>query len=344
MAKGRTTMKDIAQALGVTPSTVSLAMKDDPRISLETKQRVMSMARTMNFRLNPHMANLNQKTHTIGISIYGFDFANHPFIGGMIGGIQAEAGKHGFSVMLCNNNTERIGNSNKSFFVNLAEEGRIDGLIIHRGHAEDIRKVTNLGIPVVLLNTHHESLPDIPVVHVDFEHAIYAATEHLIESLGHGRIGFIGSSLYDQVGRKGLEGYKTALEKYGLPYDESKIRFAEYDDPEQEYKMAYDLLSSEDRPTAVVTIDDYFAMYTINAAYDLGLSVPEELSVTGVYDFPTSAMLSKPLTTIRIPLDELGMKAFHLLNQQLQGTEIPQKQYWIRGDLITRKTTRFVKS
>jgi LacI family transcriptional regulator len=141
-----------------------------------------------------------------------------------------------------------------------------------------------------------------------------------------------------------LEGYKAALDKYGVPFDESKIRFAEYDDPEQEYKIAYDLLSSDNRPTAVVTIDDYFAMYTMNAAYDMGLSVPEELSITGVYDFPTSAMLSRPLTTIRIPLNELGMKAFNLLNQQLQGVEIPQKQYWIRGDLITRKTTRFAKT
>jgi LacI family transcriptional regulator len=343
MAKGKTTMKDIAQALGVTPSTVSLAMKDDPRISDETKQRVLAMAKELNFRITPHLIALNQKTKNIGISIYGYDFATHPFHGGMIKGIEEEASIYGFSVVLCSNNIERAGNSRKSFFVNLAEEGRIDGLIIHRGQTEDILHVRDMGIPVVLLNTHNDLLPDIPVVHVDFEHAIRVATEYLIESLGHRNIGFIGSSLYDQVGRKGLEGYKAALEKCGIPFDESKIRFAEYDDPEQEYKIAYDLLSAEDRPTAVVTIDDYFAMYTMNAAFDLGLSIPEELSVTGVYDFPTSSLLPKPLTTVRIPLNELGKKAFSLLYQQMQGIPVEQKQYWIRGELITRKTTRFSK-
>jgi LacI family transcriptional regulator len=344
MAKGRTTMKDIAQALGVTPSTISLAMKDDPRISNDTKSRVLAKAKELNFRLNPHLINMNQKTKNIGISLYGYDYATHPFHGGTIRGIEEEAGKYGYSVILCSNNMDRVGNSRKSFFANLAEEGRIDGLITHRGRTEDLLHVKEMGIPIVLLNTHYDELPDIPVVHVDFEHAIQIAAEHLIESLGHRKIGFIGSSLYDQVGRKGLEGFQTALRKYGIPLDESKIRFAEYDDPEQEYKIAYELLSQGDRPTAVVTIDDYFAMYTMNAAYDLGLSIPEDVSITGVYDFPTSAMLPKPLTTVRIPLNELGAKAFYLLHQQLQGVPIDQKQYWVRGELITRKTTRFTKN
>ncbi len=84
-------------------------------------------------------------------------------------------------------------------------------------------------------------------------------------------------------------------------------------------------------------------MYTMNAAFDLGLSVPEDVSITGVYDFPTSAMLVKPLTTVRIGIHELGVKAFQLLHQQIEGIELDQKKYWIRGELISRKTTRFAK-
>lgn len=302
------------------------------------------MAKELNFRMTPHLIAQNQATHTIGICIYGYDFATHPFHGGTIKGIESEAAKYGFSLLLCSNNMDHAGNSRNTFFVNLAEEGRIDGLIIHRGKTEDILKVRSLGVPVVLLHTHNEDLPDVPVIHVDFEHAVRTATEHLIESLGHRNIGYIGSDLYDLVGREGLSGYKAALAKHGVPFDESKIRFAEYDDPEQEYKKnALDLLSGDDRPTAVVTIDDYFAMYTMNAAFDLGLSVPEDVSITGVYDFPTSAMLVKPLTTVRIGIHELGVKAFQLLHQQIEGIELDQKKYWIRGELISRKTTRFAK-
>ncbi len=232
-------MKDIAEALGVTPSTVSLAMRDDQRISSVTKQRVLAMAKELNFRMTPHLIAQNQATHTIGICIYGYDFATHPFHGGTIKGIESEAAKYGFSLLLCSNNMDHAGNSRNTFFVNLAEEGRIDGLIIHRGKTEDILKVRSLGVPVVLLHTHNEDLPDVPVIHVDFEHAVRTATEHLIESLGHRNIGYIGSDLYDLVGREGLSGYKAALAKHGVPFDESKIRFAEYDDPEQEYKKTH---------------------------------------------------------------------------------------------------------
>ena len=169
-------------------------------------------------------------------------------------------------------------------------------------------------IAVVVIGRH--SLPFRAVV-VDNVMAAREVTEYLLGK-GHRRIGFISGSLLSTTSQDRLEGYKQALAFHGVPYDESLVSEADFKaQGGMEAARRFFELPMERRPTAVFAGNDQMAIGVMGAAREYGLRVPEDIAVVGFDDIPLASLVTPSLTTVRLPMHEIGYKAMELLLESI---------------------------
>ena len=193
------------------------------------------------------------------------------------------------------------------------------------------------GTPVVAVDPH-TGPSHLPTVDSDNLRGAQLATEHLLE-LGHRRIAFLAGRPDLQSAELRKTGYLRALEAAGVPADESLIRTGGYD-PEISAASAHELLTSPDRPSAVFAANDISAIATVGAARELGLSVPDDLSVVGFDNVPESALCSPPLTTVDQSIQEMGYQAITMLIALINGDEVERTHVTLDTGLVVRRSTR----
>lgn len=192
------------------------------------------------------------------------------------------------------------------------------------------------GAPVVAVD-QHTGPAELPTVDCDNLRGGQLATEHLLE-LGHRRIATL-TGRPDLLSAKLREqGYRQALEAAGVPVDEQLIQPGGYD-PEISAVSARRLLTGPNRPTAIFAANDLSAIATVEAALELGLRVPEDLSVIGFDNIPESALNSPPLTTVHQPIRQLGRQAVELLIQLIRGEQPESTHLTLETSLLARQTT-----
>ncbi|NJD28036.1 MAG: LacI family transcriptional regulator [Chloroflexi bacterium] len=310
---GSTTIRTIADELGVHPSTVSRALREDEsrKISAATRARVLATAEALGFRPNPVASSLRtKKTRTVGLLIPRLADV---VLARMFEGAEDRARQLGYQAITTSTRDEP-GSERK-----LAEgllERRVDGLILATSTTGDPYpdELERRRIPFVLLN---RSSRDHPCVRGDDELGGYLATRHLIAK-GHRRIALIAGPPELSTTALRRQGFERALAENDL-HSDARLVMSSSLEPQGGFDAGTQLLARPDRPTAVFAVNDATAVGVMAAARDLGIRLPDDLAVCGYNDSDLSGLLPIPLTSIALPLRDMGRAAVDLLLARLTG-------------------------
>jgi DNA-binding LacI/PurR family transcriptional regulator len=312
--RGSPTLRDVARLAGVDISTVSRVVNDDPalRIAGATRARVEAAVRELDYRPNVQARGLRlAKTWTIGFVLP--DLMN-PFYAPIVEGAERRASESGYMVVIVRELDRAAVAETELSFERLVHQQRVDGLLVASGRVDDevLRSLSTEDRPLVIVNRRVPGVDGFVVV--DDEAAARVATRHLLD-LGHRRLGHVaGPAGIDNTQRRG-SGFLAAAADGGA---ETRVVHGEGWDPESGYRAAHRLLEGWS-PSAVVATNIVVAAGVVGAAQERGLRVPEDLSVIGLHDFTVAPFLRPALTTVVLPLEELGHIAMGVLLDRLAG-------------------------
>jgi len=334
--KKKTSLKDIAEKLGVSVALVSYVLnkKKEGRIRKEVAEKIRKTAEELNYSTNQIARSLKtNKTFTIGLIVA--DISN-PFFSGLARIIEDEAEKYGYSVIFCSSDE----NAEKSWkLMNVLLNRQVDGLIIScaENAAPHICYLHENEIPFVLIDRYFPDL-NVSYVAIDNYKASHAAVSHLIEK-GNRRIAIVtyNSSLVHLVQRK--DGYLAAMKDNNLPLNESWIKEVNYSNMRRDTEKAVKELVSLDEPVEAIL----FASNTLSTAAlqyinTLRLKVPDDLSIVSFDESDASNLFYAPLTHIRQPLEEIGKMATDILIEAMNG-DGKVRQLNIEAELVIGQST-----
>jgi LacI family transcriptional regulator, galactose operon repressor len=307
------TLADIARELGVSKMTVSRAINNHPLINAETRERVLEVARRMNYRPNEHARSLaTSRSNLIGVVVP--DLMNLYFAE-VARAIESVARPAGFQLLICSTDedaTREIGEVEALLH-------RTDGLIISSVLAPTntgaYRKMIKDGARIVLVDRTMRNLR-CPAVATDNVQVGRMATEHLI-SLGHDRIGHLSGDA-SSVSSDRLEGYRQSLANHRLRFDQRLVRpcgLLESDG----YRAMSGWLAERDLPGAIFAVNDPAAIGAMKALEEAGVRIGRDIALVGAGNIHYGDMLRVPLTTISWSRAETGQQAAHLLIQLMSG-------------------------
>jgi LacI family transcriptional regulator len=304
---GKVTLTDVAALAGVDRSVVSRVINDDPNLNIrpQTRQRVLDTIQKLDYRPNAAARSL-RTARAYMFLLFIPDFAN-PVYAEIIKGAEMAAAKLGYGLMTASSAGVRLG---RDHYINLLAQGRVDGMLFagdESGH--ELEQFRALRLPWMLVNRRIEGSHRYVIL--DDERGSQLAVEHLI-ALGHRRIAHIAGPETADTARRRRAGYTSAMAGAGLPVDSRLIVHADYTPAGGTAAMST-LLAEPERPTAVLVANVASAVGALHAAHTLGLSVPEDVSVIAIHDMPLASHLVPALTTVRMPLSELGRRAIELL-------------------------------
>jgi DNA-binding LacI/PurR family transcriptional regulator len=339
------TLADIAEQADVTSMTVSRVMNQSGYVHATTRERVLRVARQLNYRPNGLARGLKiQRTETIGMVIG--DIAN-PFAAELTRGVRQVLEARGYTLFICI--SEHSANEDVQAFDSLADH-RADGIIVatraSKSGNERLEELVESGVPVSLIGRDFRH-PHVDLVSADNFTGGYEATGHLIAA-GHRRIGFIGVSLTGGLGLKRFQGYLEALKDHGLAVHDELIvggrnvaeQMPGYSTEEMGYDGMLRLLELKDCPTAVFARNDFTAMGALNAIKRAGLRIPEDIAVMGYDDIPLASHTSPALSTVRQPTRAQGSTAAEFLLRRIEGDrEQPREEKSFACELVIREST-----
>jgi DNA-binding LacI/PurR family transcriptional regulator len=337
------TIKDVAKLAKVNPSTVSRVIANNPVISQETRQKVLTVMAELNYYPNLVARNLVSRiTKTIGVVMprSAEDLFLNPFFPEILRGISAIARRDGYDILLATGETEE---EEKETILRMVHGRRVDGLILLVSRVEnqlgDSLKSTDFPIAIV-----GKPLHDLGLCWVDNDNveAAYKGTQHLLK-LGHRTIGCITGPLEFVVTLDRLLGYQKALMEFGVEYDKELVIQGEFSQKGGHEAMNA-LLAVEPRITAVLVFDDLMAFGAIQQAKEQGRIVPVDISIIGFNNTPLSNFVSPPLTTVEIFPYQLGKRVTELVIQRIENPDDKEQHDYVGTNLILRQSCQRLKS
>ncbi|MBI3991006.1 MAG: LacI family DNA-binding transcriptional regulator [Candidatus Omnitrophica bacterium] len=336
------TLKDVSRKAQVSVGTVSRVLsrsKTAVPISERTRAKVLKIAEELNYHPNIFARGLRlRKSYTIGLIIADIE---DPFYGPIIRGIEEILLLNGYHFLLSDAKND---GTRETFCCEDLLKRQVDGILISGVPANVKEKGMEIlkqkQIPVVLIG--RISRLNFPVVIVDNEKGGFYATEHLIK-LGHRRIGFLSGPEEQPDCLKRLIGYKMALKRYDIKFEECLIAKANHT-PETGYTVMKELLQSIPGLTACFAYNDLIAVGAMRAINEEGIKIPEDFSIIGYDDIRVAPYLEPPLTTIRQPLKEMGVKAASLILKLISSKKAKDTNAILEPELVIRKSTGMVKN
>ncbi|MEH7884474.1 LacI family DNA-binding transcriptional regulator [Bacillus sp. JJ1609] len=330
------TIKDVAKVANVAPSTVSRVIANSPRISEKTKERVREVMDQLGYHPNFIARSLaSQSTRAIGLvmpSSTDVVFQN-PFFPTVLSGLSEGAHSKQYALHMTTGKTE-----DEIFdgVVAMVQGGRVDGVVLLYSKVEDrvIAYLRERDFPFVVIGKPFKDDENISYVDNDNFKAGKEVTEHLIQ-LGHDRIGFIGGNLDLVVTVERLLGYEKALRNSGISLIDEYIVNDEFlrESGQDAVKV---LLSLEKPPTAMVVADDLMALGVLNKLDELGISVPDDISIVSFNNVLIAEMARPPLTSVDINIFDLGYQATKSLIQKIENPGEPIKRIIVPFKIVPR--------
>ncbi|WP_328591450.1 LacI family DNA-binding transcriptional regulator [Metabacillus sediminilitoris] len=308
----------MAKRANVSIATVSRIVNNQTGYSEKTKKKVLEAIEELGYQPNAVARGLiNRRTHTIGVL---FPKLSSTFVTDLLSGIEKATHEAGSSLIVCH--TESNGEKTMKY-LQLLNEKRIDGIIFTSAPLIDeyYQYISKMNVPLVLLSTESYAY-NVPYVKVNDRHAAYTATQYLIKQ-GHKDIGMISGNKDDLIaGRPRIDGFISALQDHNLPYDEQKIVTNQGFSFSDGLGSLKTLLDQSPDITAIFAASDELAMGAISAAYQLGIKVPDELSIIGYDNLSIAEMAIPPLTSVAQPLTEMGEVAANMLFEILNHDKV----------------------
>ncbi len=336
MPSRRVTSKEVAELAGVSRTTVSLVLNNAPgvQISEETRKRVLESAKSLGYVPNAAARALaSRRSHIIGLVLTRdpHHIASDAFLNQILNGLITSVHQNDMRLLIDIVETKH----QKKAYLELIRAKRIDGIILSGPRFDDeaLMELEKDGFPTVLMGQLPGS--NFHSVDVDNRAAAFQAVNHLIEH-GHRRIVCItNASLNYTAAADRLVGYRQALDAAGIPYEESLIRFGDFD-PQSGYLQMKSLLEQNSDFTAAFVASDVVTLGAMAAIRQAGRSIPQDIALVSFDDVPQARYLDPPLTTIRLPACELACKAFEILISLIQGKTPATKQVLLETNLIER--------
>ena len=326
------TIKDVAREANVSVATVSRVLNGSGPVSDETKRRIREVAGRM--RYVPHSGArslITSKTDTLGVllpDLYGEFFSE------VIRGMDDTAQKNGFHLLISRAYADRNGIETAM----RAMRGRVDGVVAMSPDL-DAESLLNLPstIPVVLLC----SVPrgnEIDSLTIQNCRGAKEMVAHLV-SLGHRRIAIIKGSARNYDAAERLRGYRLALREGGMVRDLSLERDGDFTEAAG-YSGALELLALTNRPTAIFAANDSMAIGVLSALRESGVAVPEEMAVAGFDDIPLARYMDPPLSSVHVPIHDLGARAVELLLHGItHKNDHARRRERVSTELVVRRST-----
>lgn len=332
-----TNIKDVATRAGVSPSTVSRVIANSPRISEETRARVRTVMKELDYHPNAIARSLvKQSSQAIGLLIPNTieQFFLNPFFPEVLRGITQVAQHAGYDLFL---STALHGLNDVERLQQMVRSKQVDGVILLTARITDPLLVVLVEnhIPAVLIG-RPVTPTAISWVNNDNRKAAYDATNHLLK-LGHKRIGFIGGAPDLVVTMDRLSGYATALQDAGSTFDPKLVISEEFLE-EGGYTGMTRLLAIPERPSAVIASDDVLAFGAMRAAGELGYIIPDDLAIVGFNDIPLAKLSNPPLTTMNVHIFELGQQSAQILIDQMKRRNVGPQEHLVAHDLVIRRS------
>lgn len=336
-ARDRVTISQMADALGVTKSTVSRAMNGYPDISEATQLRVKRMAEKMGYHPLSHAQAIKTgRTRSLGLVLQFADHdAQRPFLAEFLAGLSSGASTEGWTLTVAatDNHDELI-----ETFRTILRDGKADGFILPRALSDDprVRLLREADVPFVLFG-RQETADGCAWFDVLGEDAMRDAVLHLAE-LGHRRIGFInGGRQYAYAGLR-ARGFADGMAQAGLGIDDQLIA-TDAMTLEDGARAAARILDAPDPPTAIVCAVDFTALGSYRAAAERGLKIGRDLSIVGYDGIPEGAYAHPPLTTFAVDNRAAGVALATLLIRRIKGEPLDALRTTVPATFVVRSST-----
>ena len=309
-----TTLKEIAEALGISITTVSKALKNYPDVSEKTRKAVLALAEELNYTPNSFAVNLRTKeSKTIGLII---PEVVHHFFSNVINGIIAEAEKNGYLVIILQSN-ESLELEKKQ--VALLVNKRVDGIIMSLSNESNndfhIKEILRKEIPFVQFDKISKLIPSSKVI-INDQKAAMEAVQHLIDK-GCEKIAHIRGPENPQNAIDRFIGYKKALEKNGIPYDSKLVYTCKNVTFEEGVEFAKQIVAEHPDVDGIFVITDLVAVGVLAYFNEKGIQVPNQIAVIGFSNWFMSQVITPKLSTVDQPSYEMGAAAFTLLLEEM---------------------------
>ncbi|ALX80471.1 ribose operon transcriptional repressor RbsR [Cronobacter sakazakii] len=324
-------MKDVARLAGVSTSTVSHVINKDRFVSEAIRLRVEDAIRTLNYAPSALARSLKlNQTRTIGMLITA---SSNPFFSELVRGVERSCFERGYSLVLCNTDgDEQRMNRNLETLL----QKRVDGLLL-------LCTETHQPSPAIM-----KRYPAIPTVMMDWspfdggsdviqDNSLLGgdiATRYLIDK-GYTRIACVTGPLDKTPARLRLEGYRTAMQRAGLPVAEGYEVIGDFEFAGG-LRAMQSLLALPEPPQAVFMGNDAMAVGAYQALYQAGLRIPQDIALVGYDDIELASYMTPPLTTIHQPKDELGELAIDVLIHRMAQPELQQQRLQLTPVLTVR--------
>lgn len=331
----RPTMTDVARVAGVSQSSVSIILNNTSgaRVSDVTRSKVIKVAAEIGYSLPSlrRIERLSDARNTIAFVIDEISTSPHPVVN--LDGVRDAAWESGY---LVNSYVTRSNPELEAATLGaISKDPRILGIIYATIFTRQIQVPDGLTeTPIVFLNCYTGDKRQVSVLPAEVAGG-FAATEHLIQK-GHRRIGFLNGESWMDAAVDRLKGYRQALATHDIPFDTTLMRNGDWL-PLKGYELAKELLTLRDRPTAILCANDLMALGAMEAAAELGLRVPEEVSIMGYDDQELARYTHPPLTTIVLPNYEMGRHAAELLiDTYTSGRQLRSGVIKVDGPVVER--------
>ncbi len=332
--KRKITLEDVAQRAGVSVSTASRALKQHTSISTLTRDRVAAAAEMLNYiQMSDRTDSANTTTKTVAMVVTDI---HNPYHNSIVLGLEDEAGYDNANLVLMTTRNDPL--REQQVFKRLTTLP-LEGMVMLNSCLSeetifDIQAKRNL--PTVIFNYTIEH-SHIGCVIPDTRSAAYRAATYLI-SLGHRRIAYIGTDSRVSMGR--LQGVEEALDDAGIKIDPSLVIRRNVGDEERGVRAMKDLLALDCPPSAVIALNDTMAYGAMHVIHKHGWRVPDDISVIGFDDIPSSAYITPPLTTVALPTYRMGQLAMRLIRRIQSGEDMRRTEPTIlESPLIIREST-----
>ncbi len=328
------TIRDVAKAAGVSATTVSRVFNHSELVNSKTQKEVRAVATRMGYRPNATAQSLSQgRTQAVGVIVPA---PHGEFFSEIIRGID-EVAQEADHYLLISSVHYSVSESAAALD---ALRSRVDGLLIMTTHVEAQKNFltgTELDVPVVFMNSAMGD-SSYNAFEIENQAGAYAATRHLIER-GHTRIGIILGPRDSHDVRERIAGYRAALAEAGLDPDAQAVIEGDFTQASG-YAAGQDILALDPIPDAFFSCNDYMAIGTMAALQEEGIRIPDDIAIAGFDDIPSARYTTPSLTTVRVPVYDLGRQAAERLITMIHAEgPITSCHRTLRSKLVVRSST-----